>query len=82
MVKALPILHVKIAPVLPSLMGIVDGLRSSNLTINVHLGSSQDFNWATQEHLLSPPPKVKEVMFSPLSVCLFVCLCAGYLKQL
>ena len=29
---------------------------------------------------LPPPPKVKEVMFSPL--CLFVCLCAGYLKKL
>ena len=26
------------------------------------------------QSLLAPPPKVKEVMFSPLSVCLFVCL--------
>ena len=32
--------------------------------------------------LLSPPPKVKEVMFSRLSVCLSVCLCTGYLKKL
>ena len=30
---------------------------------------------------LPPLPKVKEVMFSPLSVCLFVCLCTGYLKK-
>ena len=34
------------------------------------------------KHCLPPPPKVKEVMFSPLSVCLSVCLCAGYLKKL
>ena len=34
MVKSLPILHVKIALVLPSLMGIVDGPQSSSLTIN------------------------------------------------
>ena len=32
--------------------------------------------------LLPPLPKVKEVMFSPLSVCLSVCLCTGYLKKL
>ena len=29
-------------------------------------------------YFLPPPPKVKEVMFSPLSVC----LCRGYLKKL
>ena len=43
MVKSLPILHVKIALVLPSLMGIVNGLQSSSLARNVNLGSSQDF---------------------------------------
>ena len=53
MVKSLPILHVKIALVRPSLTGIVDGLQSSSLAINVNLGSSQDFDWATQEHLFS-----------------------------
>ena len=53
MVKSLPILHMKIALVLPSLMGIVDGLRSSSVDINVQLGSSQDFDYATQEHLFS-----------------------------
>ena len=42
-VKYLIILHVKIALVLPSLTGIVDGLQSS----------SQDLDWATQEHLFS-----------------------------
>jgi len=26
--------------------------------------------------------RLKEVMFSPLSVFLFVCLCTGYLKRL
>ena len=35
MVKSLPIFHVKICLVLPSLMGIVDELQSSSLTINV-----------------------------------------------
>ena len=45
MVKSLPILHVKIALVLPSLMVIVDGLKSSSLAMNVQLGSSQDFGW-------------------------------------
>ena len=30
---------------------------------------------------LAPLPKVKEVMFPP-PFCLFVCLCAGYLKKL
>ena len=53
MVTSLPILHVKIALVQPSLMEIVEGLRSSSLTINVKLGSSQDFDWATQEHIFS-----------------------------
>ena len=53
MVKSLPILHVKIALVLPSLMGIVDGLQSSSVTMNVKLGSRLDFDWATQEHLFS-----------------------------
>ena len=49
MVKSLPILHVKIALVLPSLMEIVvDGLQSSNLAINVKMGSSCGFDWATQ----------------------------------
>ena len=51
MVKSLPILHVKIALVLPSLMRIVDGLQSSSLTMNVQLGSSEDFDWDTEEHL-------------------------------
>ena len=32
--------------------------------------------------LLPLPPKVKEVMFSSLCVCLFVCSCTGYLKKL
>ena len=31
---------------------------------------------------LSPPPKVKEVMFSPLSVCFAVCLCTWYFRKL
>ena len=53
MVKSLPIRHVKIVLVVESLMGIADGLQSSNLTINVQLGSSQDYDWATQEHLFS-----------------------------
>ena len=40
-----------------------------------------------QEHIrpitfLPPPPKVKEVMFSLLSVYLFLSLSAGYLKKL
>ena len=26
--------------------------------------------------------KVKDIMFSPVSVCLSFCLCAGYLKKL
>ena len=32
--------------------------------------------------LLPPPQKVKEVMISPLPVCLFVYFCIGYLKKL
>ena len=32
---------------------IVDGLKSSSLAINVQLSSSQDFDWATEEHLFS-----------------------------
>ena len=50
MVKFLPILHVKIARVLQSLMGIVDGMQSASLAINAQLGSSHDFDCATQEH--------------------------------
>ena len=50
MVKSLLILHVKISLVLPSLMGIIDGLQSSHFAINVQLGLSQDFDWAAQEH--------------------------------
>ena len=53
MVISLFILHVEIALVLPSLMGIVGGLQSSSLAINVKLGSSQDFDKATQEHSFS-----------------------------
>ena len=57
MVKSLLILHVKIALVLPSLMGIVDGPQSSSLAmLNVQLGSSQDFDRATQEHFLLIQP--------------------------
>ena len=54
MVKSLPVIHVKIALVLQNFMGIVNGLQSSSLTINVQLCSSQDFDWATQELLFSP----------------------------
>ena len=53
MMKYLPILHVKIVLSLSSFIGIVDGLQSSSLTINVQLGLSQDFDWASQEHLFS-----------------------------
>ena len=53
MVKSLPILNMKIALVLSSLMGFVDGLQSSSLAINIQLGSNQGFDWETQEHLLS-----------------------------
>jgi len=35
MVKSLPILHLKIALILPSFMEIIDGLQSSSLIINV-----------------------------------------------
>ena len=66
-VKPLPILQVKIVFVLPSLMGIVDGPRSSSLAINVPLGSSQDFDWATQEYLFS----------SYSATPVWICLCAS-----
>ena len=65
MVKSLPIPHVKIALVLPSLMGIVDRLQSSCLVVNVQLGSSQDLDWITEEHLFSS--------YSATSVWLYLC---------
>ena len=36
----------------------------------------------TGSESLPLPPKVKEVMFSPLSVCLCLSVCTGYLKNL
>ena len=74
MVKFLSILHVKIALVLPSLMGIVDGLQSSSLTKNVQLGSSQDFHWTTQEHLFTS--------YSGTQVWLLVCVSDHYTTEM
>ena len=87
MVKSLSILHVKIARVLPSLMGIIDdGLQSSSIAVNVSLDSSQDFDWANQEHLFSSysATPVWFLCFESLSswnVNLLSSLIHGWLKQ-
>ena len=59
---------------------LVDNLRYYLQVRKLYFPIGQLSRSYVHEHpLLPPPPKVKEVVFTPR--CLFVCLCAGYLKK-